>query len=483
MSNNLEYKNPLQIRIAEPHEVPGELVIHLDYAAKKTLLGSPGKRVGDLLIIKTALGGHEIIVSLGEQEKCTSNTFRQAGGSLARWLKKSGAVTADIHHIEFDKFPIKDAFSAFCEGLLLGAFEFNRYKSKDSSTADVTVRVFCKDETALVVQTIQKATILTNAVNLEREWAHEPGSVINPVTLAERAQILAQKYALKCTILDEKVLSEMKAGGILAVGQGSKTPPRMIILEYPGKNPQEKPIVLIGKAITFDTGGYSLKNTTSIQGMKYDKCGGLTVIAILQAVAVLQLPIPLVGIIAAAENMISADSYRPDDIITTLSGKTIEIITTDAEGRLLLSDALTYAQKTYHPRAMIDIATLTGGVITALGRVRAGIMSNNKELAARLVEAGEKTFEKLWQLPLDEEYLESIKGDEADLKNAGTPGEASTITGGIFLKQFVDDHCPWAHLDIAGVADTPKETPLSPKGATGFGIRLLIKYFESLSDE
>lgn len=481
MSVNLEYKNPLQIRIADPQEAPSELLIHLDFAAEKPSPGRPGKQVGDILITKTASGNHEIIISLGEQKKCTSDTFRQAGGSLARWLKKSGAVTADIQHLEFDKFSIKDAFSSFCEGLLLGAFEFNRYKSKDNTTADVTVRVFCNDKSPLVAEIIQKATILTTAVNLEREWAHEPGSVINPVTLAEIAQALAQKFGLKCIILDEKVLAEMKAGGILAVGQGSKTPPQMIVLEYPGKNPQEKPIVLIGKAITFDTGGYSLKSTTNIQGMKYDKCGGLTVMAILQAAATLRLPIPLVGIIAAAENMISANSYRPDDIITTLSGKTIEIITTDAEGRLVLSDALTYAQKTYNPRAMIDLATLTGGVITALGRIRAGIMSNNAELTAKLMEAGEKTCEKLWQLPLDEEYLESIKSDEADLKNAGTPGEASTIIGGIFLKQFVDDQCPWAHIDIAGVADTPKETPLSPKGATGFGIRLLVDYLESLT--
>lgn len=478
--NNLEYNNPIQIRIAEPDETPGKLLVHLEFAADKPVPGSPGKQVGDIVIIETSAGKKEVVVSLGEKAKSTEETFRQAGGALARWLKKSGAEVADVQQTEFERFSVEDTFPAFCEGLLLGAFEFSRYKKQENATAEITVRVFCTGNTALFVKTVERATILTNAVNLEREWAHEPGSVINPITLAERAEALAKKHGLKCTVLDDKALREMKAGGILAVGQGSKTPPRMIIMEYPGRKPDEKPIILIGKAITFDTGGYSLKSTTNIQGMKYDKSGGLTVMAILQAAANLQLTTPLIGIIAAAENMISADSYRPDDIITTLSGKTIEIVTTDAEGRLVLCDALTYAQKMYHPRAIIDLATLTGGVITALGRVRAGIMSNQKDLTTRLIEAGEKTSEKLWQLPLDEEYLAAIKGDDADLKNAGTPGEASTITGGIFLKQFVDDQIPWAHIDIAGVADTPKETLLSPKGATGFGVRLIINYLENL---
>ncbi len=478
----LEYKNPIRIRIADTGEIPSALCIRLDFAPQKPIPSSPGKEVGDIVLMSTASGKQEIIVSLGEKEKSTSDTFRKAGGLLARWLKNSGAVSVDIQQTEFEKSSIENAFSAFCEGLLLGAFEFNHYKSKKNPAAEITVRVFGCGESLSMVQTIEKATILTNAINLERTWAHEPGSVINPVTLAKGAQAFAKKYGLKCTILDDKALREMNAGGILAVGQGSDTPSRMIILEYSGKKSQKKPIVLIGKTITFDTGGYSLKSTTNIQGMKYDKCGGLTVMAILQAAAQLHLATPLIGIIAAAENMISANSYRPDDIITTISGKTIEIITTDAEGRLVLADALTYAQNIYHPRLMIDLATLTGGVINALGRVRAAIMTNQNDLAARLIEVGEKTSEKLWQLPLDEEYFAAIQGDEADLRNSGTPGEASTITAGIFLKQFVEDQVPWAHIDIAGVSDLPKETPLAPKGATGFGIRLMINYLEGLSE-
>jgi leucyl aminopeptidase len=238
-------------------------------------------------------------------------------------------------------------------------------------------------------------------------------------------------------------------------------------------------VVLVGKAITFDTGGYSIKNTEGIVGMKYDKCGGVDVLATLQAVAALQLDIPVVGIISAAENMISGDAYRPDDIITTLSGKTVEIISTDAEGRLVLADALTYAQRTYQPQAIIDLATLTGGVVTALGRVRAGLMSNNDDLASDLFSAGEQTGERLWRLPLDEEYSKAMKGEDADLKNSGGR-EGHAILGGAFLKAFVADDVPWAHLDIAGVAETNKELPYSPKGATGFGIRLLLQFLENI---
>lgn len=263
------------------------------------------------------------------------------------------------------------------------------------------------------------------------------------------------------------------------VGKGSGSQPRMIILEYPGTGSNEKPVVLVGKALTFDTGGYSIKSVESIQGMKYDKCGGVDIIAVMMAASALNIKTPLVGIICAAENAISSTAYRPDDIITTLAGKTVEIITTDAEGRLVLADGLTYAQREFAPREIIDLATLTGGVVVALGRVRCGVMTNNDDLYNRLAAAGEKVNEKLWQLPLDDEYAQSIQGDDADLKNSGGR-EAHPIMGGIFLKQFVANEIPWAHMDIAAVSGTNKDLPYCPKGATGFGVRLLVEYLEQL---
>jgi leucyl aminopeptidase len=324
---------------------------------------------------------------------------------------------------------------------------------------------------------IERLIIMAQAVYLGRDWAHEPANVINPISLAEWTQTLAVDNGLKCTILDETALAEIGAGGILAVGKGSQTPSRMIILEYQGDHSGSSPIVLAGKAITFDTGGYSLKDTTNIQGMKYDKCGGIAVIATLQAISQLKPPVNVVGIIGAAENMISSTAYRPDDILTTLSGKTVEVISTDAEGRLVLADVLTYAQKHYNPSAIVDLATLTGGVIVALGRVFGGIMGNSRELIQNLIQSGETTGERLWQLPLDEEYLQALKGDDADLKNSGGR-EGHAILGGIFLQQFVENDIPWAHIDIAGVASTPKDLPYIPKGPSGFGVRLLLEFLE-----
>lgn len=265
---------------------------------------------------------------------------------------------------------------------------------------------------------------------------------------------------------------------MVAVGKGSNTPSRLIILEHTG-NSSEKPVALVGKSITMDTGGYSLKGTENIVGMKYDKSGGMAVIATLVAIARLNIKTRVIGVIAAAENMISSSAYRPDDILKALNGKTIEIISTDAEGRLVLADALTYTERTYQPRAIIDIATLTGAVYIALGNQRAGLMANNDELANALFKSGENTFERLWRLPLDEEYFEQIRGSDSDIKNSGGR-PAGAIIGGMFLKQFVTDETPWAHLDIAGTMDITRELPYNPKKGQGFGVRLFIDYINSL---
>jgi leucyl aminopeptidase len=256
----------------------------------------------------------------------------------------------------------------------------------------------------------------------------------------------------------------------------------MIILEWPGtpEKADAAPVVIVGKAITFDTGGYSLKSPAGMVGMKFDKGGGVVVAGIMKAVAALKLKVPVVGIIAAAENAISTGAYRPSDIITSLSGKTIEIISTDAEGRLVLADALSYAQRTYKPRVLIDIATLTGGIVTALGKVRAGIMATNDTLAEALLNAGERTFERLWRMPLDDEYFKLIKGHDSDIKNSAGLPFATPVVGGMFLKQFVEDDVPWAHIDIAGMNTIGTGFLTSPRRATGFGVRLLVDYLRHL---
>lgn len=469
-------KTPILIEATNLPLPPTEALVHFTPAEDATTPVSPIGAVGEIILL-IEQAQPVLLVSLGKAAKINADTWRQAGGKLADWLLKHEITSAWIKSSDFGEIGL----TPFAEGLLLNAFRFNRYKKAEKEPTPKKVLVQCESDFAAVDQTLSRTKILINAVNLQRDWAHEPANQINPVTLAERAAEIAQVLGIKCTILDDNTLKAMGAGAITAVGKGSSTPSRLIVFEYPGKGKGvgQPPVAVVGKAITFDTGGYSLKDVTAIQTMKYDKCGGLNVIAIMKAAVELGIETPLVGVICAAENMISGGAYRPDDILTSLSGKTIEIITTDAEGRLVLADGLTYTQKTFKPRAVIDMATLTGGVVVALGRVRAGLLSNNDQLAEDLFNAGEAVHERLWRLPLDEDYVNQIKGDDADIKNSGGK-EAHPVIGGIFLQQFVEDDKPWAHLDIAGVADTPRELPYSQKGATGFGIRLIIKYLEGL---
>lgn len=477
MNNIFEIPQRITLHLAEENVSPTGVHIQLLLAPETPSLDAPGKTVGDIIYV-----AGEVRVSLGEAaSKLSTEAFRKAGGTTAKWLLSHHVANACLTLETQPTFEITDAIPAFYEGLLLGSFQFERYKKIESNPTPVQIWIHTENQRSEAQAHIQHATRLCTAVNLARDWAHEPANIINPVTLAERAQALADRYGLRCTILTDQELESMGAGAIVAVGKGSQTPSRLIIVEYPGKNPPGdiKPVILVGKALTFDTGGYSIKTTEGIVGMKYDKCGGITVLATLMAAAELGVSRPIIGVIGAAENMISAQAYRPDDILRSLSGKTIEIISTDAEGRLVLADALTYAQKNFSAHAVIDLATLTGGVLVALGRVRAGLLSNDDTLSQALYAAGQATHERLWRLPLDEDFAHLIKSSDADIKNSGGR-EGHCILGGIFLKNFIEEGTPWAHLDIAGVADLPNEGPYCPKGATGFGVRLLIRYLETL---
>lgn len=457
-------------------------ILHLEFAFSSETSGQllPGKNTGDVSLIQKVLPFDAIqtnlVVSLGSKGKATPEQYRRAGGAAAKKI-----LAAMIPEAVLDCDTIDPAsLPALLEGLLLGAFTFQRYKSDREPAAVPTLTLTGRSIPALQALA-DHVSIVCAAANLSRDWSHEPANVINPLTLAKRIEAACHTSGLKCNIIDEQQLAVMGAGGILNVGGGSKTPPRLIVVEYPGRKDAigSKPVVLVGKALTFDSGGYSLKNLTDIQGMKYDKCGGISVFAVLLAAAELKLPMRLVGVIGAAENMISGQAYRPDDIIRMMSGKTVEIITTDAEGRLVLGDCLTYAQKNYQPSTLIDIATLTGGIVVALGTIRAGLFSTDDGLAGKLFQAGEDVYERLWRMPLDDEYSKNIASDDADIKNSGGR-EGHPVYGGVFLKEFIDEDIPWAHLDIAGVDSIAKDMPYCPRGSTGFGVRLLLRYLESL---
>jgi leucyl aminopeptidase len=325
--------------------------------------------------------------------------------------------------------------------------------------------------------------ILAESQNLARDLSNEPPNALPPAELARAAQRLARELHLHCRVFDVPALRRLRAGGILAVGGGSANPPRLVVLEHgrPRRGGRRLPTVcVVGKGITFDSGGLSIKPAASMVTMKHDMSGAAAVLGILRAAALLRLPLHVVGVIGAAENLPSATAYRPDDIVTTLSGKTIEIGNTDAEGRVVLCDALAYAAREFRPRAILDLATLTGACSVALGKWCSGVLGTSERLVEALRQAGEVTHERVWPLPLWREHREAMKGEVADLKQtAGRDG--GTITAAAFLSHFVGD-TPWAHLDIAPTASTERPGPYQPAGATGVGVRLVIEFLRGGRD-
>jgi leucyl aminopeptidase len=464
----------LKINLVKPTDFKGGLHVRFETAPVIPNLEYPDLEAWNIshdTAQKTAT------VYIRTSQGVTIERVRRAGSLLAKWMAHNKLPSAGIDLAGNDLASQEAAF-ALVEGLLLGDYRFEPYLAKKVAS-QLEINLLTENPSAYE-ETLRRATITCEAANLARDWTNEPANVINPVTLAERVQKLAAEHGLECTVLDDKQLKEMGAGAIVAVGQGSNTPSRLIILKHAGTK-KEKPVALVGKSLTYDTGGYSLKSSEYMLGMHVDKAGAMTVVATLVAAARLKLKTPIVGVLAAAENMVSAYAYRPNDIIRTLSGKTVEIINTDAEGRLVLADALTYTQQQFEPRVIVDLATLTGGVVTALGSIRAGMFVTDQGLSDALFQSGERTYERLWPLPLDIEYADLVLGDKADLINSAMPGKkALPIVGAIFLKQFINEGQPWAHLDIAGTAATEKRKFYCVKGATGFGVRLLLDYLNTL---
>ncbi|NNM35915.1 MAG: leucyl aminopeptidase, partial [Nitrosopumilus sp.] len=359
-------------------------------------------------------------------------------------------------------------------------YKFDKFKAEKADTSpDLTIIVSKSNK---ITKAIRAFEIIADGALFTKSIANLPPNECTPTTLANFAKTISQKNKMKCKIISEPELKKKGFGGISAVGQGSKNQPKLIILEHNHGSKNEKPIVLVGKAVTFDTGGISLKPGAAMDEMKFDKCGGCTVLGIMKAVSELKLPINVIGIIPSVENMPDGESYRPGDIIKLYSGKTAEILNTDAEGRLILADALSYGEKHYSPKAIIDFATLTGACIVALGTNVAAIVSNDEKLKKKINDSSKRTTEEVWELPLNQDYMDMIKSDVADMKNVGIGRAAGTITAAAFLKNAIEK-TPWIHFDIAGVAWTQgatKEKSYNPKGATGFGVRLILDYLQNL---
>jgi leucyl aminopeptidase len=421
-----------------------------------------------------------LLVGLGFRAKASAAALRRATAEAALILQQQRLSEACVALSEPPPADLAAdlAIQALVEGLILAGYRFDRYRTQKRDELpprweNLRLLVAEKEFLEPSAKGLDRARRICAGVTLARDLVNEPGNVKSPEFLAEQSRQLAAKHGLRCTVLDQQDLSREKFGALLAVAGGSARPPRLIILEYTGGNPSDKPLALIGKGVVFDSGGISLKPGEKMDEMKMDMAGAAAVLGTLDAAAALRLPVNLVGIIPAVENLPSATAYRPGDIVTALSGRTIEILNTDAEGRLILADALSYAAR-FEPRAIIDLATLTGACIIALGHEASAVLSNRDELARQLIAAGEDSAERVWQLPLWEDYARQIRSDIADVKNTGGR-PAGTITAAAFLQQFVPD-CPWAHIDIAGTAWEEKGTALRPKGATGVGVRLLIAF-------
>lgn len=460
----------------------GKIDAKINSTIKEAAKETKGK-VGEIAIIYS-LGNITakkiLIAGLGSKNKLSADVLRNVTGKVAQKVRSLGLSDFSIVAPSGISIDSDHAISAIVEGAMLSLYSFDKYKKeKSEKSPNLSILV---SNTQNAQKVISNTKIISEGVIFARSIANLPPNECSPSTLASFAKSLSFKNKLKCKVFSKNELKQKKFGGITAVGQGSKNEPKLIVLEYSKGRQGEKPIVVVGKAVTFDTGGISIKPGEKMDEMKFDKCGGCTVFGIMKAVSELKLPLNIVGIVPSVENMPSGESYRPGDIITLYSGKTAEILNTDAEGRLILADALSYGIKQYLPKAIIDFATLTGACIIALGNNVAGLVTNDQKLAEKIIRSSEKTSEEVWQLPLNDDYMDMIKSNVADMKNVGIGRAAGTITAAAFLANAVDD-CPWAHIDIAGTAwtqDATKKKSYNPKGATGFGVRLIVDYLKTL---
>ena len=418
-----------------------------------------------------------IIVGFGKKDDFSMDKLRGVFATAARKVReldiKGFAASLDMGITELSR---EKAAEAVVEGVMLGTYQFLPFKTVDQDEVAVLKEFTLMDARPSVLKGVRAgartAETISRAVCFARDLVTTPANEMTPTVLADHAKKVAAKRDIKVGIIGEATMKRLGMHALLGVARGSHEPPKLIIMEYAGGRKGQRPIVLVGKGITFDSGGISLKPAANMDEMKTDMSGGAAVIGTLMATADLRIPLNIVGVIPATENLPGGSAYKPSDVLKTMSGKTVEVLNTDAEGRLILIDAFEYARR-FKPAAMIDMATLTGACVIALGDLVVGMMGKDEDLKHRIRAASRATGEMVWELPLPEEYDELLKSDVADFKNVG--GRAGgAITAGIFLSKFVGEY-PWVHLDIAGPAWLAKGRPYIPKGASGVGVRLMIE--------
>jgi len=435
---------------------------------------------GELLTIHRPKGikAHRLILAgAGKQSAFDSAAIRQLMTVAMHKLKDKGFQR--IAAYRRSTVDLESATQSATEGLVLGSHQLDEFKTESRGTGFGGEILLLTDQ-ALAEESqaaLRRGEILGRAANLARSLVNAPGNRVNPSQLAEKARQIAETYDLHVEIFDEQQMEEKGMGGVLAVARGSDEPARFIILGHMRGDQDQPPLVFIGKGVTFDSGGLSLKPAQSMEDMKADKAGACAVMAALQAIAQLQVPVNVIGLIPAVENLPSGRAQRPGDVIRSMSGKTIEVLNTDAEGRLILADALYYAGR-LNPRMIVDFATLTGACVVALGRFRAGLFCNSEPLYEQFMQAAARSGERFWRLPLDDDYRKELDSPIADIKNVGSKW-GGAITAAKFLQEFVGD-TPWCHVDMAGTDSFPENHEL--KGPTGFGVRTLAELAMAIAD-
>jgi leucyl aminopeptidase len=437
-----------------------------------------GKRDEAPVLYPSGPAARLLLIGLGKPEEVDRTAIRRAAAIAAKRARSLGVARGAFHLPIEARGKVKpaDAGQAIAEGLSQGAWQYNEMKKPPEEKKPVLAGfdILASDGPAELI----KGHTVGQAIGAGQAFARSiqvlPGNVCTPSYVAERARELAQRHGFEVIILDKAAIIKEKMGALMSVAQGSAEEPRFIALEYKGSS--EAPVVLIGKGVTFDTGGISIKPAQNMEDMKYDMSGAAAVLGTFEMLGRLKPKVHVVGLIPSTENMPSGTAIKPGDVVTSHFGKTIEIINTDAEGRLILADALSYARR-YEPAAVVDIATLTGAIVVALGHTASGVMGTDEKLVEELRGAGDRADERIWPLPLWDDYRDLMKSDIADVKNSGGR-PAGSISAGWFLREFVDGF-PWAHLDIAGTAYTEREDPARVKGPTGMGVRLFSEFILS----
>ena len=427
-----------------------------------------------------------VVAGLGKQEGFSADRIRQVMGEAGRFIRKLGVRRAATiaHGAGIGGIEPSTSGQAMAEGTLLGLYTFRRYRSRQEDDPEHEVeelQIVERDggKAALIQQGVDRGRVLAEATIIARDMSNEPANVMNPTEMAERARQVAKETGLEFEVLDKPQMAELGMGALLAVAAGSDQPPKLIVLRYNGDpDNEENNIALCGKGITFDSGGISIKPAAGMGEMKGDMSGGAAVIGAMSAIAQLKPKINIMALVPATENLSGGSATRPGDVVRAMTGKSIEIENTDAEGRLVLADAIGYARK-HGRRRLVDVATLTGAAVVALGRTTSAVLGNDQPLIDRVLKAGEAAGERMWQLPLFEEYKELNRSKVADVKNTGGR-DAGAITGAQFISEFAED-VPWAHVDIAGTARTSKNSGYLVTGSTGVGVRTLVSLIDDLA--